>query len=284
MKILPKLNIFRGLGRLLRALNPFGGWRITTKLISTVGLLLVGFGAIVWAYVTLVQVETSADERGKRQTEFVLTFETTRAALQDALHQARLFLRDPDEETWQKFARAIANANTYSSELEQIESSERQQGLIYQLRSRISSFQREAVGLDTVQRTIGIDENSGLRGQLQDLANELEGLIGGNTELGYWLLQMRRDEKDYVRRRDDQSIDRMAEATAGFMTALAKDEQGLRAKATPLVDQYVDTFTRLGDIDIPKRPCSSPSSIPPSRSATRMCSPTTASVRQSSPR
>ena len=233
--------------KFISLLNIFRRWSITNKLVTTVILMLVGFGGIAWAYTTLVAAQTAADQRSQVVTEYMLAFEGTRAALQNAQIQSRQFLADHSEETLARFGEFIGRARQESANLEMVEQNEVQRGLTAELRSRIDSLERAMVEVEKQQAALGFDENSGLHGRMRQAVHNLEALIAGNRELEYWMLMMRRHEKDFIERGTDKYIDRMDEATAGLMSALHEQKGTVPAQTIDAVNQYVDAFAQFVD-------------------------------------
>jgi twitching motility protein PilJ len=247
MTVFSRLSGFWGSGGPFHRLRVFRRWTIRRKLVLTLLLMLLGFAGIAWAYATLVAVERAAEARSKLETEFILAFERTRAALQEAQVDARQFLADHSDKTLGRFAESIAKAKREAAKLEDIRQTGRQQALTSELRSRVDSFERAVAEVEKTQRAVGMDENSGLHGEIRQAVHALEDVIAGNRELEYWMLEMRRQEKNFIQHGTDVYLDRMDEATAGLMSALAKQEGGTRAKALGPINEYVEKFSQFVD-------------------------------------
>ena len=233
--------------RFLSQLNFFRHWSITQKLILTVLTMLLGFGGIAWAYTTLVTVQSAADQRTKVETDYLLAFDRTRAALLAAQSDARQFLTDHTEATLTGFAESIAEAKDQAAALEEVEQDDRQRVLTAELITRIDAFELAVAEAEKQQRVLGMDENSGLHGRMRQAVHNLEGLVAGDRELEYWMLMMRRHEKNFIQRGTAKYIDRMDAATAGLMNAMYERQGTPSAEVIAQVNHYVETFAQFVD-------------------------------------
>ena len=255
MKAQPKQDVSRGVGGLLRTLNIFRTWSITQKLSATMVILLLGFGGVVWAYASLVTVQDKLEQRAAIESDLTLAFEEARAALLNTRSSIEQFDLDPSDELWAVVTEEMALAQEKIAELESIEQTDEQRAFTLELKNLLASIETKAVAMEELARTIGFEQDVGLQGELREHARSLEELTAGNRELEYWMLQMRRHEKDYIARGLDKYVDRMGEAYTGFLIALSEkkgfakgeDSAGVQASLLSVLDGYVDTFSRFVD-------------------------------------
>ncbi len=105
--------------------------------------------------------------------------------------------------------------------------------------------------LEKLVKTIGLDENKGLRGSLRAAAHQVEIVFNatGNHHLLTHLLMMRRHEKDFLLRLDNKYTDRYDHAHGVLLDALAQAElsPSHRGETTLNLNAYADSFHRLVD-------------------------------------
>ena len=82
----------------------------------------------------------------------------------------------------------------------------------------ISKYVAQFKAVAQVNRKIGLDENSGLRGSLRKAVHEIEDVLksSGDVSLDAPMLMMRRHEKDFLARGDAKYLDEMKTAASDF--------------------------------------------------------------------
>jgi len=94
------------------------------------------------------------------------------------------------------------------------------------------------------RKQIGLDENSGLRGELRRAAHQSEKLAKqlNEPELSYLILQLRRNEKDFFLRTDEKYAERFQQTAKQLQNSLTTPSQ--RELLTPL-RQYQQHFQAI---------------------------------------
>ncbi|WP_417450731.1 methyl-accepting chemotaxis protein [Kordiimonas sp.] len=93
---------------------------------------------------------------------------------------------------------------------------------------------------------LGLDENKGLEGELRIAVRNIEELLQANEndQLEILMLMMRRHEKDFIMRVDRKYIDRVADRSREFETALesAPFKPSVKAQISERLAEYTSSF------------------------------------------
>ncbi len=235
--------------RLLGKLNIFRDMRITAKLALVSALLVLGFTAVVGAYLYQQQIVAGVEA----QREVLDTFATasnnveTNVLTGEAALRAFLLTQSPTARS--TLDTAINAANNNMAELETLAQNERQQSVIDQLRDAISAYQRAVAAAIGVYEIVGLDQDSGLRGEKRVAVHDIESLLSKYDEpqLTISMLQMRRHEKDFLEREDGQYVEKMAQEQDNFQQLLAASKlpSSEKAQITAQMTAYDQAFQSL---------------------------------------
>ncbi|GAA0785597.1 methyl-accepting chemotaxis protein [Roseibium denhamense] len=114
------------------------------------------------------------------------------------------------------------------------------------LRGILGSHKAQFDVLTSHQVAMGVDENSGLKGQLRSAVHEVEEkLKAANLDaLTVKMLMMRRHEKDFMLRGDDKYIGRIDDRRAEFADLLATTDmpEADKMEISALLDTYQSSF------------------------------------------
>jgi twitching motility protein PilJ len=235
---------------------------ITRKLALVVGSLLVGFVGIGVAYFAQLQVERGLATRTASLERFADVVNQSRAdvvlsesVLKDFFQQRDLTM---SMESLQAFNDLIARAHHDIATLEKLAQNEQQQQIISQLSATISAYQRAAQAAAEAHLKVGINEDSGLYKEMRDAARALEEKLTGSrmlkeaaqvkdAVLHILVLQMRRNENDFLSYRDSVYFLRLAETKNALLQTMqtSKRPEDERAQFSQLVNAYFDTFVQL---------------------------------------
>ncbi|HMV29640.1 MAG TPA: GAF domain-containing protein, partial [Anaerolineales bacterium] len=108
--------------------------------------------------------------------------------------------------------------------------------------------------VDTLQQK-GFDENTGFEGEFRTIARNIEGKISGGDgleELEITLLQIRRNEKDYLLRTDQQYIDNVHSNISKLKTQIANTDKltpTIKSDLLSYTDEYLTAFDSLIELD-----------------------------------
>lgn len=112
----------------------------------------------------------------------------------------------------------------------------------------VSDYANNFNGLVATQKVIGLHPKDGLYGELRAAVHETEELLTGNNyQLLSEMLQLRRNEKDFMLRLDDKYVDRWNTNAAGFILKIensyfSADEQD---KLIDSISRYQNAFENL---------------------------------------
>jgi twitching motility protein PilJ len=240
----------------------FHHMNITRKLALVVGSLLVGFVGIGLAYFAQLQVERGLATRTASLERFADVVNQSRAdvvlsesVLKDFFQQRDLTM---SMESLQAFNDLIARAHHDIATIEKLAQNGQQQQILSQLSATISAYQRAAQAAAEAHLKVGINEDSGLYKEMRAAARALEEQLTGSrllkeaaqvkdAALHILVLQMRRNENDFLSYRDSVYFLRLAETKNALLQTIqtSKRPEDERAQFSQLVNAYFDTFVQL---------------------------------------
>lgn len=216
---------------------------IKKKLGTLITLILIGFigmGAIIFH--TLGQYR-----------DLVLISETlahVEARKQDLRRYEKDFLARHDARYLEHFSNTYSEFKTQLSQLRQLLPEPELQDKLDTLANRMQIYDRSFAAVSELRTEIGLDEKSGLLGQLRGAIHAVEDEIrsADNSELLSTLLMLRRHEKDFLLRLDTKYLDRFLKEISLFNQQIDRlMPPSQRASMEPLLVQYRDQFQRLVD-------------------------------------
>jgi methyl-accepting chemotaxis protein len=235
---------------------------ITRKLALVVGSLLVGFVGIGVAYFAQLQVERGLATRTASLERFADVVNQSRADVVRSESVLKDFFQQRDltmsMESLQTFNDLIARAHHDIATLEKLAQNVPQQQILSQLSATISAYQRAAQAAAEAHLKVGINEDSGLYKEMRAAARALEEQLTGSrllkeaaqvkdAALHILVLQMRRNENDFLSYRDSVYFLRLAETKNALLQTIqtSKRPEDERAQCSQLVNAYFDTFVQL---------------------------------------
>ncbi len=123
--------------------------------------------------------------------------------------------------------------------------------LLGRLDSQINKYGGAFDTLVNKQKRIGLDHESGLYGDLRAKVREVESLVNGEGfhQLEALVLQLRRNEKDFMLRRDEKYLDKYENnlSRARELTDASFADSGKRERVNTLLTEYQGSFVQLVD-------------------------------------
>src|SRR5215813_1278077 len=240
----------------------FRHMNITRKLALVVGSLLIGFMGIGAAYFAQLQVERGLVTRTATLERFADAVNQSRADVVLSESVLKDFFQQRDlaasTESLQVFNDLITKAHRGIATLEQLAQNSKQQQNISQLSDTISAYQRAAQAAAEAHLKVGINEDSGLYKDMRVAARALEDKFTGdrvlqdaaqvkNAALRILVLQMRRNENDFLSYGDSVYFLRLVETKNDLLQAMqaSRRPEAEQAQFSQLVSTYFDTFTQL---------------------------------------
>lgn len=217
-------------------LNP-AEWRISTRLWTLVGLLLVSLASIATA--SLI---------GQHYQQRLSTQLDQLRLLEQQLLQLRRtekdFLSRQDLNYLQQFLKRADQADRRTAELAaQFSDHPERHSEFTTLRSDLKRYRGRFEEVARLEREIGLNAQEGLYGALREAAHTLESRLQSYPAPYQLLLQLRRHEKDFMLRRDLQYTDRFANDARTLASLLPALNEG-RAADMELA-AYRERFTTL---------------------------------------
>jgi methyl-accepting chemotaxis protein len=117
------------------------------------------------------------------------------------------------------------------------------------LLTSILNYQQTFKDIVALQKEIGLTPKSGLYGTLRDKVHEVEQILdsAGQDNLTVIMLQLRRNEKDFMLRRDMSYVDKFSDNLTKFKQALPQSmlDSNTSAKLDQLIGAYQQAFIAL---------------------------------------
>ncbi len=123
--------------------------------------------------------------------------------------------------------------------------------LLGRLDAQINKYGGAFDALVNKQKRIGLDHKSGLYGDLRATVQEVERIVNGEGfyQLEALVLQLRRNEKDFMLRREEKYLDKYGSnlSRARELADSSFTDSEKREKVNILLTEYQDSFTQLVD-------------------------------------
>jgi methyl-accepting chemotaxis protein len=109
-------------------------------------------------------------------------------------------------------------------------------------------YQEQFAHLVALQKEIGLDAKSGLYGELRGAVHSVETLIGkDNYRLRSEMLQLRRNEKDFMLRLDDKYVDKLNKNVSKLLSSVQASafSSAKKQEVSKLIKAYQSAFSNL---------------------------------------
>ncbi|MCF2948572.1 hypothetical protein L0668_10675 [Paraglaciecola aquimarina] len=176
-----------------------------------------------------------------------LLLELNNSLLQQRRHEKDFLLR-ADNQYLDKFNRGAElfkqNMNHLEGLFKQASNTSKE---FIELKSSVATYCRLFNELSSLMADIGLDENSGYRGQLRQAAHQLEAQFEADnqTYLHLLLLQLRRNEKDFLLRHNMLYVDQEIRTYQTLRKALVNLTAPQSDAQLTLLDKYQHKFLQL---------------------------------------
>ncbi|MCP5158947.1 MAG: hypothetical protein H6974_01125 [Gammaproteobacteria bacterium] len=236
------------------------GWRmgksisIKHQLMSVLAVVVIGFLSIGLAYQAALKVDDSAFAEAQTLNEVGTLVDRIRMGMLEAQYAGSQFLLTNRLQAVEQNRQVIARVTQDMTRLSQQVTAETAQQLLQRMRQSVQNYQRGFERMVELKQTYGLDADSGQLGELHKAARAMEDVIkqygGSAQELLTSMLIMRRNEKDYIAYRDEDSLSRMPSERMRFEMFL---EGGLllqedKDAIAPRLNDYHDAFSRLVEL------------------------------------
>ena len=182
-------------------LTLFRNLKIAHQFLIVFGILIIGFLAVGLAYKQVLDVEEASATRIQEINQFgdLVSRVSGDAAAMTADQTS--FLLNNDLQDVERFGEQLAQAQQKVDALEQTAPDDQVRGLVSQVRDGLVSNEEAFDSLVDTLVLVGLNDNSGLHGEIVAAARAVEASVRattGHDDLLVSLLQMRRHEKNFM--------------------------------------------------------------------------------------
>jgi len=114
--------------------------------------------------------------------------------------------------------------------------------------SILAQYQTQFIKVVTLQQKIGLNAKEGLYGELRAAVHNVESLIGNdNYRLRSEMLQLRRNEKDFMLRLDDKYVDKLTNNVSKLLRSVQESTftSSKKQEVSSLINAYQTAFINL---------------------------------------
>jgi methyl-accepting chemotaxis protein len=123
------------------------------------------------------------------------------------------------------------------------------QALAGRIKDGVDAYARQFAQLGVTMKEIGLNQDSGLMGQMRKSVHEVEEKVEATTNVALLnaMLEMRRDEKDFLARQDTKYADQLKANGGKFASALAATDftADVKAELTAKMASYQSSFASV---------------------------------------
>lgn len=227
----------------------FRNLKITQKMIAIAALLIVGLFIIAAVYYFSDYLREQNNEASADKNKLIEATRHIEVASNKTMQLESQFLLKSDKKFVDEHKATMEKLYGAIRTLSHLAESEKERKLATDLKNSIDMYQLSFDMVATRKVRLGLDENSGLLGELRDSVHAVENSLEkiDDAPLMVKMLMMRRHEKDYLARIDDKYIDRMAKRKEEFEQLLKQANIKPTTKATirENMDSYHKAFIAM---------------------------------------
>jgi methyl-accepting chemotaxis protein len=225
--------------------------KVRYKLLGILGVIILGFFLIALVYKVERDTETEMQrlEQQADQTNTLL-YQIQVEVLQARHHEKDFLLRGQDN-SLDQHRQTLAAFQTDIQRLQALTESDEQRRLVEQVEAHMRTYEERFRSLVEAMVALGLSENSGQLGELNTAARDMESVFrqygDSAKELTNSLLMMRRHEKDYLARKQEEQINKMAAERTRF-ELLVEDSHLLpddKEAVVPRMADYQGIFAKM---------------------------------------
>lgn len=217
---------------------------IKQKLMANTGILVVAMVMMLGLLNFSMGSLESDIETARTIGEFEADVLTLRRHEKDFLSRKKLKYVDGFKKTMVKLNKDLSSMERIFSD------SGKDTGEVKQLRNIIKEYNRLFLELSEQQKVIGLDPKDALYGKLREAVHGVEELLGEDDfKLLSDMLQLRRNEKDFMLRLDEKYLDRWQSTSAKFVEDVESSSLSEQNKANVInnISLYQSSFENLVD-------------------------------------
>ncbi len=225
---------------------------LATKLIIIVALVVTGYCAVGSTFYVIQGHQQKIELRSDETDLFNKLVDDIENGIQHARRNEKDFLLSNHLRYVTNIKQAISVTSEKIEQLQTLPHDEDMQEIIDQLRQTITNYQTAFIDMVDARQRMGLDHNSGLHGKLRKAVHSVEETLGQHQQiaLSNSMLMMRRHEKDYLARKLDKYLQKMADEQERFTGLLQDSDISSDDKAAIATDmkEYYQTFMQLAPL------------------------------------
>jgi len=223
--------------------------KLGTKFMLIMALVIAGFCAVGFTFHQIKLNQQEMDALVEEVNHFSELVNEIEHNVSDARFNEKEFLLSNKPDFIEKSKRFIAATNKSIDEINTISLNENMEENIEDLSISINNLQNFLIELLQAKEKLGLDHNSGQHGELRKAVHDIEEVlkIHNRLTLSNSMLMMRRHEKDYMARKLDKYLDKMADEQKRFARLLAESDlsPAVRDTITTNMKLYYQKFQGL---------------------------------------
>ena len=211
--------------------------------------LIANTAILIFAMVLMLVLLTYASNSLQHDIEVAANIGKIESSVLQLRRNEKDFLARKDLKYFNQFEKNIAGLQQQVRSLEQsFSSSSSSLSEFSAMRSVLTKYNQHFKNITEIQQRIGLNPKDGLYGELRNAVHDVEELIGNdNFQLRSEMLQLRRNEKDFMLRLDDKYVDRLkSNATKLIASVNASDLSATnKSQIVNLLNSYETAFINL---------------------------------------
>ena len=233
-------------------MKTFGKLNLTHKFGLLFGILLLGFTIIGYMYTEIRRVsDYSSTKMSDIREAGNLVNQVDISVLQARRNEKDFILRNDLQYVTSNKENVAASLAALEKLLFLEGENESVRNTISRLKNDINDYHNTFVEMVELQTKLGLDEKSGLLGNLRNAVHEVETKLeeADQVELSASMLMMRRHEKDFLARKSSKYVEKMMDEKQNFSTLLEYSSlsQEFKDNITALMTQYHNDFLSMVD-------------------------------------
>ena len=243
-------RIFSGISRYREALTrSIINMKLATKLIIIVLAVVSGFCAVGYTFHVNQENQQGIELHNVETSLFNKLVDDIEIGIQHARRNEKEFLLSNNLRYVTNIKQVISVTYEKIENIKALAHDEDTQEIIEHLRETIENYQTTFLNMVEAMERMGLDHNSGLHGKLRKAVHSVEKILSEHQqiELSHSMLMMRRHEKDYLARKLDKYLKKMAGEQNRFARLLEDSSISSTDKAsiTSSMKEYYQTFLQL---------------------------------------
>lgn len=212
-------------------------------LVTTLG---AAFLALIVAYAVVAMLDNNIATTKEELGRFRTTIDTITIETLQARRDEKDFLLRRDAAYLDKHSKTMAQLNAHFAEAEATAPDDELLAQVRKARGALDEYQKSFTKMSAESLAVGLDENSGLTGELRKAVHEIESILdeASKVELMASMLMLRRHEKDFFARHDDKYLDKHAAEVQTFKKLLASSSVPRATTIGDLMNTYAKTFEK----------------------------------------